>query len=324
MNNNILVFLEQRDGIIKKSSFETLCLAEELNKSINGSVIAIIVGGNVINTDDITKYSNCHTYYVKDSSLTLYCPDLYKRAVVECAYKFNAGIALFANTSMGKDLAPRVAVKLNAGCLADCIKIEADGDKLVATRPAFAGKVLEQAVINTEIKVFTIRPNTFKLKELSSLAGPSAEIVQFTDDTTKERVVAIIKNPGKKDIAEADIIVSGGRGLNAPENFALLEELADVLGGAVGASRPVVDAGWRPHDEQIGQTGKTVSPDLYIACGISGAIQHIAGMASSKCIVAINKDKDAPIFSITDYGICGDLFEIIPALTDEIKKLKLQ
>ena len=190
------------------------------------------------------------------------------------------------------------------------------------TRPAYAGKALIDVKLLSNKKVITLRPNVFKAQVLDN--PPPAELVvkEVSDVNLKSKVTSFKKSEGKLDVAEADIIVSGGRGMKGPENFHLIEELADTLSAAVGASRAVVDAGWRPHSEQVGQTGKTVSPTLYVACGISGAIQHLAGMSSSKYIVAINKDKDAPIFSVADYGITGDLFEIIPALTAEIKKLK--
>jgi electron transfer flavoprotein alpha subunit len=203
----------------------------------------------------------------------------------------------------------------------DCVKLDTSSSKLTATRPVYAGKALVDVKFNSGKKVITIRPNVFKAQpsENSSVDVTTNEV---SSPNLKTRVVEFKKSEGKLDVAEADIIVSGGRGLKGPEHFNLIEELADSLGAAVGASRAVVDAGWRPHGEQVGQTGKTVSPSLYVACGISGAIQHLAGMSSSKYIVAINKDKDAPIFNIADYGIAGDVFEILPVLTEEIKKVK--
>ncbi len=222
---------------------------------------------------------------------------------------------------MGVDLAPRVAVKLNSGIVMDCMKLEVKDNEVIATRPVYAGKALIDVKLKSDIKIFTIRPNVFKPQAVDS-STVQIEVKQIDNPNLKTKVTAFKKSEGKLDVAEADIIVSGGRGMKGPENFHLIEELAEVLGAAVGASRAVVDAGWRPHREQVGQTGKTVSPSLYIACGISGAIQHLAGMSSSKYIVAINKDKDAPIFNVADYGIAGDVFEILPALTEEIKKLK--
>ena len=221
---------------------------------------------------------------------------------------------------MGRDLAPRLSVKLNAGLAVDCTSLKNENGKIIATRPVYAGKGLIEVSLTTSVQIFSLRPNVFNAGDSSN---EQATIENFTpelnDEDFKVQVVAVETSSGKKDVAESSIIVSGGRGLRESGNFGLVEKLAEVLGAAVGASRAVVDAGWRPHEEQVGQTGKTVSPTLYIAVGISGAVQHLAGMSSSKCIVAINKDKEAPIFSIANYGITGDAFEILPALTSQLK-----
>jgi electron transfer flavoprotein alpha subunit len=222
---------------------------------------------------------------------------------------------------MGKDLAPRIAAKLDAGIAVDCIALNVEAGEIMATRPIYAGKALMDVKINSAKKVFALRPNVFSAgTPLDQKAEVSVESVDAPNLNVKN--VEIKKAAGKLDVAEADIIISGGRGMKGPEHFGMIEELADVLGAATGASRAVVDAGWRPHAEQVGQTGKTVSPTLYIALGISGAIQHLAGMRSSKYIVAVNKDKDAPIFQIADYGIVGDIFEVVPKLIEEVKKIK--
>ncbi|MCW8822731.1 MAG: electron transfer flavoprotein subunit alpha/FixB family protein, partial [Ignavibacteriaceae bacterium] len=226
------------------------------------------------------------------------------------------------NTALGKDLAPHLSIKLDAACVVDCIKISVSGNKIICTRPTYAGKALVDLKLLSNKKVITIRPNVFKAQVTENSNPPEIVVKDITSANLRSKVTEFKKAEGKLDVSEADIIVSGGRGMKGPENFHLIEELAETLGAAVGASRAVVDAGWRPHSEQVGQTGKTVSPTLYIACGISGAIQHLAGMSSSKFIVAINKDKDAPIFNVADYGITGDLFEILPVLTSEIKKVK--
>jgi electron transfer flavoprotein alpha subunit len=225
-------------------------------------------------------------------------------------------------TAMGKDLAPRVAVRLDAGLAADCTALSVRDGFIVATRPVYAGKALVDVRVNSAVGVYTLRPNVFT----AGVSNGTAAAVEKMDIALEENDFSVVvkstaQATGKLDVAEASIIVSGGRGLKGPENFAMIEELAGVLGAAVGASRAVVDAGWRPHDEQVGQTGKTVSPSLYIAVAISGAIQHLAGMSSSKYIVAINKDKEAPVFQVADYGIVGDAFEVVPALTREFKKL---
>jgi len=259
---------------------------------------------------------------VQQSKLGKYSSTAYAKVIAETAKKENAEIILFSATAMGKDSAPRVAVKLDAGLASDCIALKVDSGDIVATRPVYAGKALMDIKINSTVKVFTLRPNVFPAGT-STGSSSTVEVVDIPLDESDfaSLVTETTQASGKIDVAEADIIVSGGRGMKGPENFKMIEDLAGVLGGAVGASRAVVDAGWRPHNEQVGQTGKTVSPSLYIAVAISGAIQHIAGMSSSKYIVAINKDKDAPIFQIADYGIVADAFDIVPALTLETKKL---
>jgi electron transfer flavoprotein alpha subunit len=222
---------------------------------------------------------------------------------------------------MGRDLAPRVAAALGVGALADVVALEKDGDQLVARRPVYSGKAFATVdSAGTKPQVISLRPNVFSQEEV----GGTAEVVTLDGltPTIRAKVKELVDTGGGElDVAEADIIVSGGRGLKGPENFALIRELADALGGAVGASRAAVDAGWIPHKHQVGQTGKVVSPSLYVACGISGAIQHLAGMSSSKVIVAINKDPDAPIFKIADYGVVGDLFDVIPPMVEEVEKL---
>jgi electron transfer flavoprotein alpha subunit len=230
-----------------------------------------------------------------------------------------------AATAMGKDLAPRLAVLLDAPLAMDCISLAMDGGKVSATRPVYAGKALQQVVLDAAPAIVAIRPNTFT--EAGTAGGGKAGTVEVVEVikpaprvTVKERKAS---EQGMLDVSEASVVVSGGRGMKGPEHFHLFEDLAKAFGNAaVGASRAVVDAGWRPHGEQVGQTGKTVSPQLYIAVGISGAIQHLAGMRTAKVIVAINKDKDAPIFKVADYGIVGDVFEVIPALTAAVREAR--
>jgi electron transfer flavoprotein alpha subunit len=252
-----------------------------------------------------------------------YNPDGFAAAVASLASSYAA--IVFAATATGRDLAPRVAAKLGAGLVTDVTALAAEGGAIVATRPVYAGKVLQKVKLTATPALLSIRPNTF---EAGQSAGPggSAAIESVPVPSFEQRVtVTGVKAPDRAmlDVTEAPIVVSGGRGLKEPANFRLLEELAEALGNtAVGASRAVVDAGWREHGAQVGQTGKTVSPGLYIAVGISGAIQHLAGMRTAKTIVAINRDKDAPIFKVADYGIVGDLFEVVPRLTAEIQKMR--
>lgn len=321
MANKILTFLEQRNGVLKKSSLETAKEAVTIAGQLNYEVEAVAIGGSIEDLESAGKYGITKVTFFKSDSLANYSSSAYAGVISNYAKETDADILFFSNTSMGKDLAPLVCVKLNAGILMDCISLEVNEGEIAAARPVYAGKALVEAKITSQKKVFTLRPNVFNVGTLSeNKAEVTVKNVENPDLASK--VIEIKKSEGKLDVAEAEIIVSGGRGLKAPENFHLVEELAETLGAAVGASRAVVDAGWRPHSEQVGQTGKTVSPNLYIAIGISGAIQHLAGMSSSKYIVAINKDKDAPIFGIADYGIAGDIFEVLPALTEEIKKIK--
>lgn len=315
----ILAIIEQRDGKIKKSSFEAASKASTLASVFGCDAVAVIPAASVENSKDLAQYGVKKVVTLSDAAFANYSPSGYAKAVVDYANGCGADTLIFANTALGKDLAPRVAAGLDGAIVSDVTSLEVENGSLVAIRPVFAGKALQKVKTNAAIKVFTLRPNVFPLVE--SPFDSTFETVALSGSDVSTTVIEIKKSEGKLDVAEANIIVSGGRGLKESGNFHLVEELAGVLGGAVGASRAVVDAGWRPHGEQVGQTGKTVTPSLYIACGISGAIQHLAGMASSKYIVAINKDKDAPIFTIADYGIVGDVFEILPVLKEELKKV---
>jgi electron transfer flavoprotein alpha subunit len=321
MADKILGILEQREGKLKKTAFEVVTTVKRISEELNAPAEVLVIGNDIENMQEIAGYGVSKVVYFKHPELADYSASAYSKIISDYVPESGTDILVFAHSSLGVDLAPRVAVKLNAGILTDCTEIAADETGIRIVRPVYAGKALLEARLNSTIKIFTIRPNVFKPVKVDGInlevAERSAENPDLSTRTTSYK-----KSEGKLDVAEADIIVSGGRGLKGPENFHLVENLASELGAAVGASRAVVDAGWRPHREQVGQTGKTVSPSLYIACGISGAIQHLAGMSSSKYIVAINKDKDAPIFSVADYGIAGDIFEILPVLTEEIKKIK--
>jgi len=321
MANKILAVLEQREGSLKKVSFESASIAVKLSKQLNLEVEAVVAGSEIANLNDVSKYGISKIVHLKNVDFQNYSSSGYSEAIANYAKETGASYLIIGNTAFGNDIAPRIAVKLNSACLVDCIDLNVDANDVIASRPVYAGKAIIKSKLKSEVKIFTLRPNIFKA-ELSDAEQANVEVKEIATPNLKSKVVAYKKSEGKLDVAEADIIVSGGRGMKGPENFNLIESLADVLGAAVGASRAVVDAGWRPHREQVGQTGKTVSPSLYVACGISGAIQHLAGMSSSKYIVAINKDKDAPIFSVADYGIAGDLFEVLPVLTEEIKKIK--
>jgi electron transfer flavoprotein alpha subunit len=319
----ILIFAEQRDNKFKKPAFEAVKTAQTLTGDAGGEVVALVVGSAVQSVaPSLGGYGARKVLVAEDPWLQFYSPTAYAKIVAEVARSQQATLVVIPATAMGKDLAPRVAVKLDAGLAVDCTEIKMEGGALIATRPVYAGKALIDVKLNAAVNVLTLRPNVFSSGTSDGTAAPTEKIALALEEADfASHVKEIKQSSGKLDVAEADIIVSGGRGLKGPENFAMIEQLAEVLGGAVGASRAAVDAGWRPHEEQVGQTGKTVSPSLYIAVAVSGAIQHLAGMSSSKYIVAVNKDKDAPIFQVATYGIVGDAFEVVPVLTAEVKKL---
>jgi electron transfer flavoprotein alpha subunit len=322
MAKKIIGILEQREGKLKKSSFEVLSLVAKLASELSLESEAVAIGNEIENLNEISKYGISNVTHYKNDKLEYYSTSAYTQIITDHAKEAEASYIIFANTALGRDLAPHVSIRLNAGCIIDCIKVDTSSGDVTAVRPVYAGKALIEVKLKSDIKILTIRPNVFKPVEVEDVKELNITVKGVALPDLKNKVIEIKKSDEKLDVAEADVIVSGGRGLKGPENFYLVENLAEALGGAVGASRAVVDAGWRPHADQVGQTGKTVSPSLYVACGISGAIQHLAGMSSSKYIVAINKDKDAPIFSVADYGIAGDIFEVLPALTEEIKKIK--
>ena len=282
---------------------------------------ALAIGNSLKDhVSELGKYGADNVILADEPSLALYHPDYYRQIALQAIKKLNPSIILAAATSTGKDLAPRLAIHLDTAVASECTQLELENGKLIATRPAFAGKVLLRVKVNSSPSIATLRPNVFTAKEVVSGKKLTVEQIQFDRPDSKMVVKEFVTQGAKKlDLTEASVIVSGGRGMGGPQNYTILEDLAAVMGGVVGASRASVDAGWRPHSDQVGQTGRTVSPTLYIACGISGAIQHRVGMINSKVIVAINKDPEAPIFGFADYGIVGDVFEVVPALTREMK-----
>ena len=318
----ILAFAEQRDGVIKKSSLEAAQAAAGLASKAGGTCTGLVVGSGVAaQASELGAYGLGRVIAVDQPDLARHSNTAVAKVIAEIAKRESADVVVLSASQTGKDLAPRVAVKLGAGLAADCVALALDGASIVCTRPVFAGKALVDVTVEAPVKVLTLRPNVFTATPGQGTATVETATVQLGAGDFGAVVTETKVASGRPDVTEADIIVSGGRGLKAPEHFRMIEELADALGAAVGASRAVVDAGWRPHDEQVGQTGKTVAPTLYVACGISGAVQHLAGMSSSKYIVAINKDKDAPIFQVADYGIVGDVFEILPELTARIRAM---
>ena len=321
MTGEILVLAESSGGAFRKSSFEAITEGRRLADSLNVKEHALAIGSNLRDhVEELGKYGADNVILADDPSLALFHPDYYRQIVLETIKRVNPSIILVAATSTGKDLAPRLAIHLDTAVASECTQLELENGKLIATRPAYAGKVLLRAKINSAPSIASLRPNVFTAKELVPAKRPTVEQMEFKRPDTRMVVKEFVTQGAKKlDLTEASVIISGGRGMGGPQNYGILEELASVMGGVVGASRASVDAGWRPHSDQVGQTGRTVSPTLYIACGISGAIQHRVGMINSKVIVAINKDPEAPIFGFADYGIVGDVFEVVPALTREMK-----
>ncbi len=320
----VLAVVEQRDGALRKVSHEVVTGARRLADAMGGTVDALVLAaGPVAGADELGRFGADRVIVLHHPALARYAPEAFARAVAASARTGSHSALLFPASATGRDLAPRVAAQLRVPLASEITDVAFDGDGVVATRPVYAGKALLKVKIAARPAVLSLRPNVFTPVERRR--GGTVESAGLANVEAGRVVVKEMRaaQAGSIDVAEATIVVSGGRGLKEPGNFKLLEELATAFGGgaAVGASRAVVDAGWRPHADQVGQTGKTVSPTLYVAVGISGAIQHLAGMRTAKVIVAINRDKDAPIFKVADYGLVGDLFEIVPRLTEEIKRL---
>ena len=317
----IIAVAEERGGEIRKSSLETVRAARRTADALGGTCLALVAGhGAAAAAAGLGCYGASRVIAVEDARLARRPNIAIAKIIAEIARREQAALVFLPASQAGKDIAPRVAVALEAGLASDCVALRAEGGDVVATRPVFAGKALLDVRVTTPVKVFTLRPNVFEATADAGTASVETASVPLEEADLVTTVEQTTVASGRPDVTEADIIVSGGRGMKGPEHFALIEALADALGAGVGASRAVVDAGWRPHDEQVGQTGKTVSPTLYVACGISGAVQHLAGMSTSRYIVAINKDKDAPILQVADYGIVGDVFDVLPALTAAVQK----
>ena len=320
----ILVFIEIREGKVKKSSLEVLSEGKRRAGELNTEVHAVLIGHGAEGlASEVIPYGASKVHVLENSLLAHYSASSFSLVLVSLVEQIKPEIILFPATSMGKDLAPRLAAKLGVGLATDCTSTACKDGKLEVVRPIFAGKAFATVSFKSSPQIASLRPNVFPLLEPGTEKGEvvKKEVV-IPEDRVKGQVVEILREEGAElDVTEADIVVSGGRGMKGPENFDLLRELTAILPhSAVGASRSAVDAEWIDHQHQVGQTGKTVTPNLYMAFGISGAIQHLAGMSSSKCIVAVNKDPEASIFKVADFGIAGDLFKVIPHLKEELKK----
>jgi electron transfer flavoprotein alpha subunit len=322
---DVMVFVESRGGQAKLPSLQALSEGVRVSRALGGKLLALCAGpGAQALAPRLAQGGAERILVAEDDLLSLYQPEAYAALLADAVRMTQVGHVFLAATAMGKDLGPRAAAKLEAGLAADCTHVEVDGGELRVKRPVYSGKAIATVRFSGTPVFVTLRPNVFPL-ENSPGKPPQVELLKVDFDASRLRVKTIkieASEGSEQDVSEASIVVSGGRAMKGPENFALIRDLARALGGAMGASRAAVDAGWVDHQYQVGQTGKVVSPNLYIACGISGAIQHLAGMSSSKVIVAINKDPEAPIFKLADYGIVGDLYEILPRLTEEVRKLK--
>lgn len=320
----ILVFIEIRDGKAKKTSLEALSEGKRRADDLNTEAHAVLIGHGVEGlASELFSYGASKVYVLENSLFAHYSASSYSKALHSLAEEEKPEIILFSATSMGKDLAPRLAAKLGVSMASDCTGTSTQEGKLEVRRPIFAGKAVATVAFKSSPQIASLRPNVFPLLEEGAKDGEvvKKEVV-IPEDQVKGRVEETLREEGAElDVTEADIVISGGRGMKGKENFDLLRELTSIVPhSAVGASRSAVDAEWIDHQHQVGQTGKTVSPNLYMAFGISGAIQHLAGMSSSKYIVAVNKDPEASIFKAADFGIVGDLFQVIPLLKEELKK----
>ncbi|WP_371378407.1 electron transfer flavoprotein subunit alpha/FixB family protein [Sporomusa aerivorans] len=325
MSKGIMVFVEQSQGNIRKTSLELLSQASVIAGQAGEAVTAVILGQNIENlADEAIQYGADKVIVADAPQLEKYTIGPYTRVLKSIIRQEEPQAVLLGNTATGRELAPRLAQRLGVGQASDCTGLEYAADTFLRfKRPVYAGKALVYVSSKVRPVVATIRPNTFQA--VARVPQQQAVVVKYPVESEAAELSVIIREvvlAGSKrpELTEANIIIAGGRGLKGPEHFAMLGEFADTVGGAVAASRVAVDAGWVEHEYQVGQTGKTVSPTLYIACGISGAIQHLAGMGSARCVVAINNDPEANIFKIADYGIVGDVFEVVPMLTQQLRK----
>jgi electron transfer flavoprotein alpha subunit len=317
---SVLIFIDHADGQIKRSSLEALSYGAKVAEQLNTSAEGILLGTVTGDLAGLGKYGAKKIYQVNNESLNHLDSQLDAKVLTEAVKTTEAKVIVFSNNLSGKAIAPRLSANLKAALVSGAIALPETANAFVVKKTVFSGKAFANISLNTEIKIISLNPNSYKIAE----SGGTAEVVQLNIavENSKIKVSGVNKTSGEVPLTEAEIVVSGGRGLKGPENWGMIEELAKLLHAATACSRPVADAHWRPHNEHVGQTGLAIAPNLYIAIGISGAIQHLAGVNRSKVIVVINKDPEAPFFKAADYGIVGDAFEIVPKLIDAVKKLK--
>lgn len=319
---SVLIFVDQSEGHIKKASFEVLTYGAKLAGQLGTTAEALVLGTVSDDLAALGKYGVSKVHHVNNETLNHLDAQVYAKLIAEAANATGANVVVISHNQTGKAIAGRVAVRLKAGLVAGACALPDTSNGFVVKKTVFSGKAFANVSINSPVKVISLNPNSY-----TTIAGEGSATVEqlaVTVDTPKVKVTAVNKVSGEIPLTEAEIVVSGGRGLKGPENWGILLDLAKELGAATACSRPVGDAHWRPHHEHVGQTGVQIAPNLYIAIGISGAIQHLAGVNRSKVIVVINKDPEAPFFKAADYGIVGDAFEVVPKLTEEIKKMKAQ
>ena len=317
---NVLVFIDQLDGHIKKASHEAASYGSQIAQKAGGTAEAIVLGKVNEDLASLGNYGITKVHHVQNDALNTIDAQVYAKIIEQAVQQTGAKVIVFSNNSTGKLLAPRLSVRLKAGLVAGAVALPETDNGFIVRKNVFSGKAYANVSITTDIKIIALNVNAFTILE----GEGTSEVLPFNAsvDTPKVKVVGSTKTSGKVALTEADIVVSAGRGLKGPENWKMVEELADTLGAALACSRPVADAHWRPHNEHVGQTGVAIAPNLYIAIGISGAIQHLAGVNRSKVIVVVNKDAEAPFFKAADYGIVGDAFDVVPRLLDAVKKLK--
>ena len=320
MAQGVFAICEQRDGELRKVSFEVVSEGRRMADGLGGDLTAVVLGSGVeALAEELKKYGPDKIWVADDPALADYTTNGYTNVLSDLIRSADPAVVIIGASAQGKDMAGRLSARLDAGVAMDCVAIKIDDSRLTYTRPMFGGKILADVEIEGTPQIVAIRPNVMDITEApkdSAVDKPAVQVGEIKTAVVDKKMEA----GDKVELTEADVIVSGGRGTAG--DYAVIEALAAALGAAVGASRSAVDEGWRPHSDQVGQTGKTVSPTLYVACGISGAIQHLAGMSTSKYIVAINKDEEAPIFSKADFGVVGDLFDVVPAFAEEVKKIK--
>ena len=317
---SLLIFLDQSEGHIKKNSLEAASYGAKIAEMLNTTAEGIVLGPINEDLPSLGKYGLKKIYTLKNELLNNFDDAVYCKIIADAAKSTGATVIIFSNNFNGKAIAPRLSVRLKAGLVSGALALPELSNGFIVKKNVFSGKAFANVSVKTDIKIITLNANAFKITESEG----TAEIVELAVEipAAKVKVKTVNKIVGEIPLSEAEIVVSGGRGLKGPENWALVTDLAKVLGAATSCSRPVSDSDWRPHHEHVGQTGLTISPNLYIAIGISGAIQHLAGVNRSKTIVVINKDPEAPFFKAADYGIVGDAFEVVPKITEAIKKLK--